>query len=325
VVNADRWWAGALWEATRAHALSAKDALVLSDGYRATIALPEARLVARVARDGQGLDGLQAEIDFALLAAGHDLPVLAPAEPLITPTYQGAVSFWPLLSETGASSVGFAASKQISASALGRFAALAHAPGVTAHSGPYPVAWPVLRANGITADAMAEGRDEAPAEVDQPKVIQGTWIRGGGVVVERAFADVLGVHIGDHVTLDGRRFRVTGIGVTAAVPGFSQVCFYGGATVRAPSTPAWSGLRTRPAHSLATPGNPLTYYLNLRLKDPAGGSGVRERAPAAPHVGPGRADGMAERSWRQPDQDEKTPRFQGNRAPWCRSVKAWTT
>jgi putative ABC transport system permease protein len=45
-----------------------------------------------------------------------------------------------------ASSVGFAGqSKAISASALGRFAALARAPGGTAHSGPFPVAWPVLR------------------------------------------------------------------------------------------------------------------------------------------------------------------------------------
>ncbi len=95
-----------------------------------------------------------------------------------------------------ASSAGFTGS--------GRFAALAHAPGVIAHSGPYPIAWPVLRAHGMTADVMAEGRDEVRAAVDQPKVIQGTWVRPGGVVVERAFADALGVQVGGHVTLDGR-------------------------------------------------------------------------------------------------------------------------
>ena len=53
------------------------------------------------------------------------------------------------------------------------FAALARAPGVVARSGPYPVAWPVLQAHGVSADVMAEGRDQAPAAVDQPEVFQG--------------------------------------------------------------------------------------------------------------------------------------------------------
>jgi putative ABC transport system permease protein len=93
------------------------------------------------------------------------------------------------------------------------------------------------------------------------------------VVVERAFADALGVAVGDRVQLDGRPFRVAGLAVTAAVPVYSQVCFYGGC----------SGPRGRPrsfdtglvwltqaaARSLAAAGNPLTYYLNLRLADPA--------------------------------------------------------
>jgi ABC-type lipoprotein release transport system permease subunit len=173
-----------------------------------------------------------------------------------------------------ASSVGFAGqSKEISASALGRFAALARAPGVTAHSGPYPVAWPVLRAHGMTAGAMAEGRAEAPAAVDQPKIVAGTWLHGGGVVLERAFADAMGVRVGDHVTLDGRRFRVTGIGVTAAVPVFSQVCFYGGCSGPAGQSLSFDTglvwLTPAAARSLGSPGNPLTYYLNLRLRNPA--------------------------------------------------------
>jgi putative ABC transport system permease protein len=131
-----------------------------------------------------------------------------------------------------ASSVGFTGqSKRISAAGLRRFAALAEAPGVTGHSGPYPVAWPVLRAGGVTADVMAEGRDEAPAKVDQPDVVQGTWVRPGGVVLERAFADALGVRAGDRVTMNGKPFRVIGIAVTAAVPVFSQVCC-GGRTRR---------------------------------------------------------------------------------------------
>ena len=125
------------------------------------------------------------------------------------------------------------------------FAALARAPGVVARSGPYPVAWPVLQAHGVSADVMAEGRDQAPAAVDQPEVFQGTWVRPGGAVVERAFADALGIRVGDTVTLDSKPFPVVGIAVTAAVPVYSQVCFYGGCSGPAgrqgSSTPAWSG------------------------------------------------------------------------------------
>src|SRR4029077_960035 len=90
-----------------------------------------------------------------------------------------------------ASTAGFGAPKGIASGSLSWFTALADAPGVSGHSGPYPVAWPVLRAGGVTADVMAEGRDEQPAAVDQPDVIQGTWVRPGGVVVERAFAQAL--------------------------------------------------------------------------------------------------------------------------------------
>jgi putative ABC transport system permease protein len=153
------------------------------------------------------------------------------------------------------------------------FAALAHAPAVVAHSGPYPVAWPVLQAHGVSADVMAEGRDRAPAVVDQPTVLQGTWVRPGGVVVERAFADALGIRVGDTVTLDGKPFPVAGIAVTAAVPVYSQVCFYGGCSGPGGRPGQFdTGLvwLTQPAaRSLATPANPLTYYLNLRLPDPA--------------------------------------------------------
>jgi putative ABC transport system permease protein len=155
----------------------------------------------------------------------------------------------------------------------GPFAALAHAPGVVARSGPYPVAWPVLQAHGVSADVMAEGRDQAPAVVDQPEVLQGTWVRNGGVVVERAFADALGIHVGDTVTLDGKPFPVVGIAVTAAVPVYSQVCFYGGCGGPAGRPKQFdTGLvwLTQPAaRGLASPASPLTYYLSLRLSDPA--------------------------------------------------------
>jgi putative ABC transport system permease protein len=166
-----------------------------------------------------------------------------------------------------------ASSAGLSPNQLQSFSSLAHASGVTAASGPFPAAWPVLRARGLTAYAMAEGRDEAPAAVDQPDVVQGSWVRPGGVVVERAFADALGVRVGDDLTLDGQSFRVTGIAVTAAVPVFSQVCFYAqcsgpGGKPRSPDTGLIWLTRTA-AQGLTRPGNLVTSYLNLRLTDPA--------------------------------------------------------
>jgi putative ABC transport system permease protein len=64
--------------------------------------------------------------------------------------------------------------------------ALNHAKGVAAHSGPYPMATAVMGSTGIVAEV--EGRQPGVAAVDQPKVTDGTWIRSGGVVVERSFA-----------------------------------------------------------------------------------------------------------------------------------------
>ena len=69
--------------------------------------------------------------------------------------------------------------------------ALADAPGVVAHSGPYPVITADVEANGRTGTAHAIGRDTTPAAVDQPALTDGTWVDDGGVVVEAAFADAL--------------------------------------------------------------------------------------------------------------------------------------
>ena len=145
--------------------------------------------------------------------------------------------------------------------------ALARAPGVTGHSGPYPVACAVLRAHGHAARCEAEGRDQAPASVDQPKLTQGSWVRPGGVVVERTFADVLGVRAGDRVTLNGRPFRVAGIAVTAAVPPYPNLCYTAAAARRPALAPTDPGLvwltragRPRPGHAAA---DPLSYVLNL--------------------------------------------------------------
>jgi putative ABC transport system permease protein len=172
-----------------------------------------------------------------------------------------------------ASSVGFPETPGALADPLRALTALAHAPGVVAHSGPYPVAWPTLRAHGITAEVMAQGRDPTPTPVDQPRVTNGSWVRDGGVVIERGFADAIGVHVADEVTLDGHAFPVIGIAVTAAVPVYTQVCFYGGCSGPSGQPRSFNtGLLwlIQPAsRSLAGPSNPLTYYLNLRLNNPA--------------------------------------------------------
>src|SRR4029453_13888749 len=99
---------------------------------------------------------------------------------------------------------------------------LASAPGVIDHSGPSPVPPAKLQASGRTSDVQAVGRDPAPASVDQPKLIQGSWVSDGGVVVEAAFANALDVRVGDPVTLDGRPFEVVGVAVTAAMPPYPE-------------------------------------------------------------------------------------------------------
>src|SRR5262249_52588879 len=71
-------------------------------------------------------------------------------------------------------------------------------------SGPYPMASPVLRTGKIADPVFAEGRDETMPAIDRPYLTAGTWVRPGGVVIERGFADQLNVHVGSRVTLNGR-------------------------------------------------------------------------------------------------------------------------
>jgi putative ABC transport system permease protein len=155
------------------------------------------------------------------------------------------------------------------AAGLAGLQALARAPGVTAHTGPYPVAWATLRAHGLTAGGMAEGRGTAPAPIDQPKLTQGSWVRAGGVVVERSFADALGIHAGDRIALNGRPFQVAGIAVTAASVPFPDTGFtMNGGPFPTPDTGLiW--LTQTAARSLATRSLPLSYVLNLKLADQA--------------------------------------------------------
>lgn len=158
--------------------------------------------------------------------------------------------------------------------ALTEIAPLVHARGVVAHSGPFPVAFPVLTAHGHTDAVLAEGRDSAPARVDQPTLTEGTWVRPDGVVVERSFADALGIHAGNRVALNGRRFEVVGVAVTAALPTNGLGFLEGSA--RWPN-PGLIWMTQTDARGLVARQYPLGYLLNLKLADPAGAQTFADR------------------------------------------------
>jgi putative ABC transport system permease protein len=137
------------------------------------------------------------------------------------------------------------------AGTLAQFAALAHAPGVTASSGPFPVTESELTYAGHTVRVHAEGRDSDRAALDQPLLTAGDWTTPRGLVVERSFADALGVHVGDTVHLSGRAVTVRGIAVTGAMPTSDPLVWVN-----------TSSLRSRPDRT-----EPLWYALNLKLSD----------------------------------------------------------
>jgi putative ABC transport system permease protein len=154
--------------------------------------------------------------------------------------------------------------------ALAALTPLATAPGVTAHSGPYPVAYLMLTARGNTVHAVVEGQDAAPAAIDRPAVTAGTWVRPGGVVVERTFAEALGLHPGDTVSVDGHPLRVVGTAITAAR------AVYPHAGWRVPGTPftdpgglIW--VDRGDIAALAGGQQSLSYTLNVKLADPNAG------------------------------------------------------
>jgi putative ABC transport system permease protein len=180
--------------------------------------------------------------------------------------------------------------------------ALGRARGVTASSGPYPVTSAILHAGGRTAGALIEGRSEAPAAVDQPDVLAGSWVRPGGVVLERTFAEALGVGVGGRVTLNGHLFEVAGIAVTAAQPPYPNLCNTT-VTEQQGSVQSSAGLVTNmqsacwdltffgegprsvglvwmtepDAVGLTSKADPLQdYALNLKLDDPAGAQGFAD-------------------------------------------------
>ncbi|HEY5193191.1 MAG TPA: FtsX-like permease family protein [Solirubrobacteraceae bacterium] len=134
------------------------------------------------------------------------------------------------------------------AGTLEQFEALAHAPGVTDSSGPFPVTELELTYDGDRMRVHAEGRNRDQATLDQPLLTAGRWTTPGGVVVERNFADALGVRVGDTIHLGGRALTVRGVAVTSAMPTSDPLVWLNTSTLRAladPSEPLWSALNLK--------------------------------------------------------------------------------
>ncbi|MFK0105505.1 FtsX-like permease family protein [Streptomyces sp. NPDC091217] len=146
-------------------------------------------------------------------------------------------------------------------------ASLTGDPAVAAHSGPYLQYYSKLTAKGSASYVVVTAAAAKPGPVDRPLVTSGTWVRPGGVVVERGFATALGVHVGDHVTVAGRSLPVVGTAVSAAttVYPFAQLTGPEGG----PSD--YSGLvwmSEQDTRALAAEDLPVASLLYLKLRDP---------------------------------------------------------
>lgn len=189
----------------------------------------------------------------------------------------------PTFSSAGPSGPGRAAPVPADA---GELAPLEHAPGVAAYSGPFPVTWTLLQAGRTTAGAEVEGRSTAASAVDQPRLVQGTWVRPGGVVVEASFASAVGLHAGERLRLGDSSFTVTGIAVTAAIPGYPQVCDLGcfSSTAYNPGL-VWATQADAGQIAHAATSEPVAWFLNLKLTDPAAASAFAGRYDASASPG----------------------------------------
>jgi ABC-type lipoprotein release transport system permease subunit len=180
---------------------------------------------------------------------------------------------------------------------------LTGARGVARHSGPYPVVAAILEANGRTVFTQAEGRDSAPVKVDQPKTTHGGWVRDGGIVLEAAFAEALGVGPGDRVVLKGvdakpgangapavhargpgRSFTVAGVAVTAASAPYPEPACLANVCLDADTGVVWLTradlLRVDPRAASRS------YILNLGLADPASAPAFADKHNPPPDATP---------------------------------------
>jgi putative ABC transport system permease protein len=173
-----------------------------------------------------------------------------------------------------------APNRTVTAADRARLRSLAERPEVSAHSRPFPTAWTSIEAKGISGVAEVQGRDATSSAVDRPVLVSGHWVGADGVVVERAFAQAIGVSVGDTVELGGRTVPVVGVAVSAALPPYPQLCTIGCILDQPGWFSAEPGLvwatRSR-VSSLATPRQPLVWFEYLRLHDPSSAPAFAQR------------------------------------------------
>jgi putative ABC transport system permease protein len=194
---------------------------------------------------------------------------------------------------------------------------LAGASGVVDHGGPFPVTWARLTTRGQTSPVRVDGRDTAPSSVDRPELTSGSWVREGGVVIEAALADALGLDVGNPITLNALElgngpppvvgstamtFRVVGIAVTAASAPYPAVS----CLAICPGNAGLVWLTRADVHRLAAPESTL-YVSYLKLADPDAAPAFVARhnpPPNAPaHLGPSDAGPPLLQSWQQISAD----------------------
>ncbi|GAA4199102.1 ABC transporter permease [Actinocatenispora rupis] len=172
---------------------------------------------------------------------------------------------------------------------------LARMPGVTGHGGPYRVLHTTVRAGGRPAQASVQGRDTAPATVDQPYVTSGHWVRPGGAVLERGFATALGVRVGDRITVAGRRFPVVGIAVTAA----TSVYPFEGEHLGPNDGSGLIWLADNDIRTMSSDEWPPNYALDLTLADPAATDAFRQRVADWSDAHADRSVRLSTRPWQE--------------------------
>ncbi|TKK89364.1 FtsX-like permease family protein [Herbidospora galbida] len=151
---------------------------------------------------------------------------------------------------------------------------LENVPGVAARSRTYRTFFTTITTDRGAVRAAVFGADAKPGPIDRPLVTSGVWVRPGGAVVERGFADALRLRVGDHVTIGGRSFPIVGVAVTAARPVYPWATMGGpdgGPSDR--SGLVW--LHERDTRALAEADVPAASLVYLRLRDPAATAAFR--------------------------------------------------
>ncbi|MCL7379982.1 FtsX-like permease family protein [Streptomyces sp. 35G-GA-8] len=142
---------------------------------------------------------------------------------------------------------------------------LADTPGVGAQADPVFAFDTTVRAHGRTARSSVEGRETAPSAVDRPLVTSGSWVRPGGAVVERGFAQAIGVRVGDRVTIGERAYPVVGTAISAATPVYPWSNWAQGP---GPSDHGGRIWLTTADTRAAAGENPGVHLIHMKLTDP---------------------------------------------------------